>query len=145
LARPGPQGVTVRAYSGSGRGGAPCLVVGVGTGLTYAYDSASVASRARLQGRWVPEPHRAPAGVHPNQRDPPPRGGGPVGAVQRDPPSSAATSWAVPARTAARSSASRSAPSPWTCTPPAPCAPTSPHGARQRPSRGCSRTHATSS
>ncbi len=40
----GPQEVTVRAYSDGGRGGAPYVVVGVGTCLTYAYDQAAVDS-----------------------------------------------------------------------------------------------------
>ena len=40
----GPQEVIVRAYSGGGRGGAPYVVVGVGTCLTYAYDQAAVDS-----------------------------------------------------------------------------------------------------
>ncbi len=45
----GPQEVTVRAYSGGGRGGAPYVVVGVGACLTYAYDQAAVAS---YLGAW---------------------------------------------------------------------------------------------
>ena len=40
----GPQEVIVRAYSDGGRGGAPYIVVGVGTCLTYAYDQAAVDS-----------------------------------------------------------------------------------------------------
>ncbi len=45
----GPQEVTVRAHSSGGRGGAPYVVVGVGTCLTYAYDQAAVASYV---GAW---------------------------------------------------------------------------------------------
>lgn len=40
----GPQEIVVRAYSDGGRGGAPYLIVGVGTCLTYAYDRAAVDS-----------------------------------------------------------------------------------------------------
>ena len=38
----GPQQVSVKASSGGGRGGAPYIVVQVGTCLTYAYDRAAV-------------------------------------------------------------------------------------------------------
>ena len=40
----GPQEVIVRTYSDGGRGGAPYIVVGVGTCLTYAYNRAAVDS-----------------------------------------------------------------------------------------------------
>lgn len=40
----GPQDSSVKASSGGGRGGAPYVVVGVGTCLTYAYDQAAVDS-----------------------------------------------------------------------------------------------------
>ena len=43
----GPQEVTVRAYSNGGRGGAPYLIVGVGTCLTSAYDQAAVDAHVR--------------------------------------------------------------------------------------------------
>ncbi len=62
----GPQEVTVRASSG-GRGGAPYVVVQVGTCLTYAYDQAAVESHvtawqdAEQINRSVRLPEFAPA------------------------------------------------------------------------------------
>ena len=63
----GPQEVIVRAYSDGGRGGAPYIVVGVGTCLTYAYDQAAAASflgaweDAERMNRSVRLPEFAPA------------------------------------------------------------------------------------
>ena len=63
----GPQEISVRAYSGGGRGGAPYIAVGVGTCVTYAYDSAAVTSHvgawedAERMNRSVRLPEFAPA------------------------------------------------------------------------------------
>ncbi len=66
----GPQEVIVRAYSSGGRSGAPYVVVGVGTCLTYAYDQAAVDSHltawqdAEQVNRSVRLPEFAPTSAY---------------------------------------------------------------------------------
>jgi hypothetical protein len=63
----GPQDSSVKASSGGGRGGAPYVVVQVGTCLTYAYDQAAIDSHvlaweaAERMNRTVRVPEFTPA------------------------------------------------------------------------------------